>query len=170
VINFLFDLLKIKGLYMLLALLAHPQEDCTYGTRYISWVLCQLAAPVLLQTTGITRTQYIKCRLCSASWRWASNARNMYRPLILNKLNKKYITLVSLYWSSKLFGQPLVCLDAFHNLFSLTCCAVLLNYSKTASYAVVPVYNISPIGPERQVSTELWFSIAVFYFLSPRYI
>jgi hypothetical protein len=45
------------------------------------------------------RTHYTKCRLCSASWGWASNARNIYRPLILNKLNEKCITLVSVYCS-----------------------------------------------------------------------
>jgi hypothetical protein len=53
----------------------------------------------LVQPTDITRTQYTKCRMCSVSWGWASNARNIYRPLILNKLNKKCITLVSLYWN-----------------------------------------------------------------------
>jgi hypothetical protein len=45
------------------------------GTGVESW----------LHTTDITRTQYTKCRLCGASWRWPSNARNMWRPLILNK-------------------------------------------------------------------------------------
>jgi hypothetical protein len=30
-----------------------------------------------VQPTDITRTQYTKCRLCSASWSWSSNARNM---------------------------------------------------------------------------------------------
>ena len=48
-------------------------------------------------------------------------------------------------------------------MLSLTCSHVLLSYSKTASYAGVPLYNKSPIGPERQVSTELWFRITVFY-------
>jgi len=47
-------------------------------------------------------------------------------------------------------------------MLSLTCPGVLLSYSKTASYAVVPLYNTSPIGPERQVSAELWFCITVF--------
>jgi hypothetical protein len=41
----------------------------------------------------------------SASWGWASNARNVYRPLILNKLNKNYITLVSRYWYTVMHGQ-----------------------------------------------------------------
>jgi hypothetical protein len=43
--------------------------------------------------------------LCSESWGLASNARNMYRLLILNKLNKKRITLVSLYWYTMMHGQ-----------------------------------------------------------------
>jgi hypothetical protein len=52
----------------------------------------------LVQPADITHMQYTKRRLLSASWGWASNARNMYRPLILNKLNKKCITSVLLYW------------------------------------------------------------------------
>jgi hypothetical protein len=60
VMHFLFSLLRIRGLYMFRALLAHPQEALN-----------------LVQPTEITRTQYTECRLCSASWRWASNPRNM---------------------------------------------------------------------------------------------
>jgi hypothetical protein len=55
--------------------------------------------------TDRTRTQYTNCRLCSTSWAWASNARNMYRPLILNKLNRKSITLVLLYWYFPVLDQ-----------------------------------------------------------------
>jgi hypothetical protein len=92
-----FNLLRIKGLYMFRALLAHPQEalhkrHLVYCVRIIS-VGCGTIA-VKLQSY----TQYTKYRSCSASWGWSSNARNMWRPLILNKLNKKCITLVSLYW------------------------------------------------------------------------
>jgi hypothetical protein len=74
--HFLFNLLGIKGLYMFWTLLAHPQE--------------------MLHKRHITGTQYTKCNLWSASWGWASNAQNIYRPLILNNLNEKCITLVSL--------------------------------------------------------------------------
>jgi hypothetical protein len=44
VMHFLFSLLRIKGLYMFRALLAHPQEALHNGTWYIAFVLCQLAA------------------------------------------------------------------------------------------------------------------------------
>jgi hypothetical protein len=44
VMHFLFNLLRIKGLYMFWVLLAHPQEMLQSGTRYIACVLCQLAA------------------------------------------------------------------------------------------------------------------------------
>jgi hypothetical protein len=54
------------------------------GTWHIALMLCQLAALVLVQPTDITRKQNTKCRLCGAFWRWASNARNMCRPLIPN--------------------------------------------------------------------------------------
>jgi hypothetical protein len=68
VMHFLFNLLRIKGLYLFRALLAHPQEALHKR---------QLAAPgleftpVLVQPTDVTRTQYTKCRLCSSSWGWA---------------------------------------------------------------------------------------------------
>jgi hypothetical protein len=70
----------------------------TNDTVYCMNVLSPGRTRVGVQPTDITRTQYIKYRLCRASWRWASNARNMQRSLILNKLNEKCITLVSLYW------------------------------------------------------------------------
>jgi hypothetical protein len=53
----------------------------------------------------VNKTLNTKCRLWSASWGWASNARNMLRPLFLNKLNKKCITLVSLYRFTTMHGQ-----------------------------------------------------------------
>jgi hypothetical protein len=43
--HFLFSLLRINGLYMFRALLAHPQEVHTSWTWYITCVLYQLAAP-----------------------------------------------------------------------------------------------------------------------------
>jgi hypothetical protein len=98
--HFLFSLLRIKGLYMFRALLAHPQGSLhkghlVYCVRVMS-VSCTIIE--VEQPTDITRTQYTKCRLYSTSWGWASDIRNIYRSLILNKLNKKYITLVLLCW------------------------------------------------------------------------
>jgi hypothetical protein len=100
---------------MFLALIAHPQEALHkryWGIMrvcYVSWLLPNLPTPVPLQSwlqpTDITRTQYTQCHLCSASWRWASNARNMQRPLILNKLDKTCITLVSLYWYTTIYSN-----------------------------------------------------------------
>jgi hypothetical protein len=53
--------------------------------RRCSWLQQDWSSiPILVQTTDITRTQYTTCRLCRASWRWASNARNMLISLILN--------------------------------------------------------------------------------------
>jgi hypothetical protein len=76
---------------------AHPQEALHMRKLvYCVHVLCQLAAPGL--EWNITRTQYTKCRLCSASWGWASNTRNTSRPVILHKLSKVCVTLVLLYW------------------------------------------------------------------------
>jgi hypothetical protein len=87
--HFSFNLLRIKGLYMFRALLAHPQE-ATHKRHFVYCVrmsvVCGTVATVP-QTTDI-RTQYTKCRLCSVSWGCLSNDRNMQRPLILNKLNE----------------------------------------------------------------------------------
>jgi hypothetical protein len=84
VMNFLFNLLRIKNIYMFRALLTHPQEAIH------TWRLVYCLSVILVGRT--------KCRLCSTFWGWASNARNVQRPLILNKLNKMCITFVSLYW------------------------------------------------------------------------
>jgi hypothetical protein len=109
--HILFNLLRIKGHYMFRALLAHLQEalhkrHLVYCVRVMS-VGCTIIGaelqPWCSQLT--TRTQYTKCCLCSASWGWASNARNMQRELILNKLNKKCFKLVSLYWYTVMRGQ-----------------------------------------------------------------
>jgi hypothetical protein len=94
--HILFNLLRIKDLYMFRSLLAHPQE-ALHKRHFVYCVRVMSAAPELVPP----RTQYTKCRLCSASWWWASNIRNMERPLILNKLNKQCITLVSLCWYYK---------------------------------------------------------------------
>jgi hypothetical protein len=93
---------------MFRALLGNPKEalhkrDKVYCLRVMSVGCTRIEVP--LQLTDITRMQCTKCRLSSASWGWASNARNMQRPLILNKLNEKWITLVSLYWYTMMHGQ-----------------------------------------------------------------
>jgi hypothetical protein len=74
-----------------------PQTHKPHVWSYI-W---NLFDGILVQSNDITSTQCTKCRLCRTSWEWASNVRNMQRPLILNKLNKTCITLVSLYWLSR---------------------------------------------------------------------
>jgi hypothetical protein len=88
VMHFLFNLLRIKGLYMFRAILAHPQEalhklHLVYCVRVMSGGFYQRwngtrnpfhSNPGSSQLT--TRTQYTKCRLCSASWRCVSNTLN----------------------------------------------------------------------------------------------
>jgi hypothetical protein len=75
------SLLRIEDLYIFRALLAHPQEalllrHLVYCMRVMS-VGCTTVGVELGQQTDMTRTQYTKCRLCIASWGWASNDRNM---------------------------------------------------------------------------------------------
>jgi hypothetical protein len=82
VIHFLFNILRIKSPYMFPPLLAHPQEvlnkrHLIYWVRVMSAVCISSSTPILLQPTDITRTQCTKCLLFSASWTWASVARNM---------------------------------------------------------------------------------------------
>jgi ferredoxin len=81
---------------MFRASLAHPQE--ALHKRHL--VYCTRVQP-----TDIKREQCTKCRLCRASWGWASNVRNMQRSLILNKLNRKCITLVLFYWLQRQFSR-----------------------------------------------------------------
>jgi hypothetical protein len=83
VMHFLFNLLRINGLYMFRALLAHLQalqkRHLAYCVRVISsgCTRVKVSPPLtLVQSTDITCTQYTRCRLCSTSWGWASNARN----------------------------------------------------------------------------------------------
>jgi hypothetical protein len=76
VMHFVFSLLRINGLYMFQALLAHPQV--ALDKRHLEYCVRVMSVGCTrLKPTDITRTQYTKCRLCSASWEWASNARNM---------------------------------------------------------------------------------------------
>jgi hypothetical protein len=110
--HFLFSLLKIQCLLCFKHYLPILRRSYTNGTSYTVCMLCQLAAaglecstPILLQPTDITCTRYTKCNLCSTSWGWSSNVWNMQRHLILNKLNKKCITLVSLYWCTVMHDQ-----------------------------------------------------------------
>jgi hypothetical protein len=58
VMHFSFNLLRIKGLYMFRALLAHPQDKLWHGYSETASVP---------QSTDIIHTQHTKCRLCSAS-------------------------------------------------------------------------------------------------------
>jgi hypothetical protein len=67
--HFSFNSVRITGLYVFRALLAHPQEalyrwNLVYCMRVVSW-LHQDWSGILVQPTDITRTQYTKCRLCS---------------------------------------------------------------------------------------------------------
>jgi hypothetical protein len=73
VMHFLFNLLRIKGLYLFRALLAHPQEALNKRHLVYACVLCQLAAPgfylfrALLahpQEALPNDTWYIPCVLC----------------------------------------------------------------------------------------------------------
>jgi hypothetical protein len=75
--QFLFSLLRLKGLYMFQALIAHPQEVLnkwhlvyyvfviSVGCTRIEVKLCSTSIPV--QPTDRTRMQHTKCHLYSAS-------------------------------------------------------------------------------------------------------
>jgi hypothetical protein len=82
VMHLLFSLLRIKSFYMFRALLAHPQD--TPHKRHlvccvrVMLVGCTRIEVGLVQPTDITRTQYTKYCLCSASLGWGSNARNIW--------------------------------------------------------------------------------------------
>jgi hypothetical protein len=69
----LLSLLRIKGLYVFLALLVHPQEALhkhhfVYCVRVMSVGCYQnWSGTGVSDTTDVTRTQYNKCRLFGAS-------------------------------------------------------------------------------------------------------
>jgi hypothetical protein len=104
VMHISFNLLRIKGFYMFTALLPQPQE--ALNKRRLAYCVCMSVGygtvAVSLQPCHSQLTLNacnIQNAVCAAyAWGRASNARNMYRPLILNKLNEMCITLVSLYW------------------------------------------------------------------------
>jgi surface polysaccharide O-acyltransferase-like enzyme len=86
VMHFLFNLLRIKGLYLFRALLAHTQEtlhkrNLVYCVRVMSVGCTRIEVDQFHSNPGaaknMTRRQYTKFRLCGASWGWASNSRNM---------------------------------------------------------------------------------------------
>jgi hypothetical protein len=67
IIRFLFSLLRIKGLYMFRALLAHPQE--VLHKRHLIYCVRVMSVGCIWWPGDITRKQYTKCHLCSVSWR-----------------------------------------------------------------------------------------------------
>jgi hypothetical protein len=83
--HFSFNLLRIKGPLQVSSITCSSLGGApTNSIRYIACVQYQLAVAWL--------------RWNCTSWGWASNARNLQRLLILNTLNEKCITLVSLHW------------------------------------------------------------------------
>jgi hypothetical protein len=73
--HFLFNLLRIKCLYMFRALRAHPHE--VLHKQRLVYCVCVMSVgctrtSILVQLTEITRKQYTKRHLFSASWGWES--------------------------------------------------------------------------------------------------
>jgi hypothetical protein len=103
----------------------------------------ELDTPILVQPTDITRTQYTKCRLCSASWSEASNARNMQRPLILNKFNTKSasrwftVLILRTKWGLNLVEMQEIRWDISRRLYyPLFCTQKNENHEQGAGYFV----------------------------------
>jgi hypothetical protein len=165
------------------------RRPCTNNTWCIVCVLCQLAAPglecntpILMQPTELTRTQYSKCRLFSASWGWESNARNILRPWIPNKFNKcasrwlyytdsRFVSSNSFsmqiiidkslhqkwYFSGK-EGVTLKCIDPVHITFLKLCWWHYLIYD------IQILYDCAVIGSVRVAF--LWYHLANRHFLT----
>jgi hypothetical protein len=80
VMQFSFNLLRIKGFYMFRTLLTHPQEvphkwHSVYCVHIMS-VGCGGFTETVPQPADI-QMQYTKWCLCGASWGWVSNAWNV---------------------------------------------------------------------------------------------
>jgi hypothetical protein len=69
--QFSFNLLRIKSLYMFQALVADPQE--ALHKQHLAYCVCVMSVgcattavtAIMAQPSDITRTQYTKCRLLS---------------------------------------------------------------------------------------------------------
>jgi hypothetical protein len=95
----LFNLLRINGLYKFRALSAHPKEAL-------------FPAPWNPGATNWHNTHALyQVQLAKRLWVWASKAWNLQRPSVRNKLNRKCVTLVSLYWILWLWWR----IFRFHN-------------------------------------------------------
>jgi hypothetical protein len=77
------------------------------GSLHVSSITCSSSGGSLqpCHSQLIEDTLNNQIRLWSAFLGWVSKARNTQRALILNKLNEKFITLVSLYWYIMMHGQ-----------------------------------------------------------------
>jgi hypothetical protein len=104
--HFLFNVLRIKDLYIFWALLAHPQEllDKRHSVYCVRMsVGCE--TETVPQPTDIIRTQYTNV-VCAANPEDEQIKLETRRGLmILNKFNEKCITLISFYWYTIMHGQ-----------------------------------------------------------------
>jgi hypothetical protein len=121
VMHFPFNLLRIKGLYMFRALLAHPQEALqtafsTLRVYNVSWLwhgcselhaiyqMCFCAAP--------PEDEQVILETCKGSWfsiNWVGSASRSFRFIIL-------IKQLSLLWCRKEFVYNCTCVDVINNV------------------------------------------------------
>jgi hypothetical protein len=101
--HFIFNLLRIMGLYMFRKLVVHPQEGL-HKRHLIYWVRIMSVGCVTATVTLYARN--IPNAVCVVPH---EDEQVMLEtcggPLILNKLNKKCITLVSSHWYTTMHGQ-----------------------------------------------------------------
>jgi hypothetical protein len=82
--QFLFNLVRIKGLYMFRALPAHSQEAPHNGTWHLACVLCQLTAGrfevgvVTQAELGILSACYVSWLLPGLEWNWCVQQQFLY--------------------------------------------------------------------------------------------
>jgi hypothetical protein len=120
--QFVFSLIRIKGLYVFRALLAHPKEG-QRKRQFVYYVRVMSVSCTRVKVEQISLDWYQShFKSGAANWhnthaiyqvpllnrllrlsRWCS--KNVEVFLILNKLNKKCIALVSLYWYTVMHGQ-----------------------------------------------------------------
>jgi hypothetical protein len=132
------------------------RRRCTNGTWYIAWVLCQLATSGL-EWNARMHARNIPSAVCVASPEDEQEMLETYTgQLILNKLNRNYITFVLLCWCRLLWCTVNKTLNTCY-------CSVL--HSGAWSYAAVHTAR----------QRDIWMSVfphgtVVLVYSSPLYI
>jgi hypothetical protein len=144
--------LWINSLYMFWALFSHLQKALQNNNWYIA---CNYVCRILVATNRHNTHTIYQVLFCGTSWRWASNAQNMYRLLIHNKLNTQSASRWIYYTGTRI-------------LRSIKHCSILLLlfYICTGTYFSDNVVILGPLKCEK-LKLKMQHSLLVVRFIFP---